>query len=412
MYKRKSNFRTRRGATLVLVAVLLFVLGGMAAFALDLSRVYGGVNEIQTGADAAALAGARRLQLAPGVTAAPGTVSFAANNRAFGSPVSITSSDVVAGFWNPIRSEFTPNPDWSNLALNSVRVTVTRPTTLSFGRLLGVSAIAPRRKGTAWIANQASRDCIKPWGFPTSFISRLLGGATDYLTTQAGVNELARRTSTPELARTMAIIAGPNISNPFGNPSTPDTVYLALTNSNTGSLKRYEDAVMGLNCDGVSDYSAGGTEEETGIQPGRGQGAVPRTADYVQLTQNPRPPAGLQPLCAEQTNANDATCYAPGSLSTDGVTITIAATRQTGVNSASIQVLLGFQLMCVFRGGQQPGRARPQESCPWLALAGRPASNYVAGTLVGYPIVTQAIVGPGNTLGNTIGTAQKLVLVQ
>ena len=62
MQRRTPRLKTRRGATAVLVAILIVVVGGMAAFAIDLARVYTGVNEMQTGADASALAGAIQLQ--------------------------------------------------------------------------------------------------------------------------------------------------------------------------------------------------------------------------------------------------------------------------------------------------------------------------------------------------------------
>ena len=87
MRKGIGQSNSRRGATMVLVAVLIVVMGGMAAFAVDLSRIYSGVNEMQTGADAAALAGALRLQLIAAANPVGGVQAFGASNSAFGSAI-------------------------------------------------------------------------------------------------------------------------------------------------------------------------------------------------------------------------------------------------------------------------------------------------------------------------------------
>ena len=106
--KKRMHFAARRGATLVLVAIMLLVIGAMTAFALELAGVYGGVNELQTGADAAALAGALRLQRTPGVSVANQTSAWATNNSAFVRPVTVSVSDVSGGFWDPAAGTFTP----------------------------------------------------------------------------------------------------------------------------------------------------------------------------------------------------------------------------------------------------------------------------------------------------------------
>ncbi len=144
------------------------------------------------------------------------------------------------------------------------------------------------------------------------------------------------------------------------------------------------------------------------IQPGNGLGDVPQaTAEAIEepsLT------------CKVRSGTSDATCYdpiAPGNVA--GITIAVAAITSTGANNVRVDALIGFRLMCVFRGGTGNGnnqRAIPGESCPWLADYRTDNDNYIRGTLVGYPVVTVAKTGRGNALGATIGPAQKLVLVQ
>ena len=112
---KRMRLAARRGATLVLVAVMLLVIGAMMAFALELAGVYGGVNELQTGADAAALAGGLRLQRTPGVSVANQTSAWATNNSAFVRPVTVSVSDVSGGFWDPAAGTFTPGA-WATAA--------------------------------------------------------------------------------------------------------------------------------------------------------------------------------------------------------------------------------------------------------------------------------------------------------
>ena len=110
--------------------------------------------------------------------------------------------------------------------------------------------------------------------------------------------------------------------------------------------------------------------------------------------------------------ADDATCYDPTSILQAGVVVGAAAATQTSPTTARVVVLTDFRLMCVFRGTGAPGSSDPAESCPWLVAAGLPANNYVQGTLVGFPVLTVALTGPGNGLGNAVSSAQKLVLVK
>lgn len=408
MRKRTSTFTVpstaRRGATLVLVAVMLLVLGGMAAFAVDLTRVYSGVTELQTGADAAALAGALRLARTPGVSAASGTVAFASSNRAFGSPLSLNTSDVEGGFWDPAAGTFVPGA-WTTA--NAIRVSAEKSSSLAFGGFVSSPTVTPVRRAVAWIGNQASRDCIKPWGIPLTYVNTLLGQS---ITTQAGVEALRALTATTAGQYAMTIVAGPNINNPPGSPNTPPTTYLALTGANS-SRTEYQNAIIGLNCEGTADYFVGGTDPHIPTQPGQGPGDIPRTTvQAVELNLPGNQGNGGIVTCAPQIGTN-AACIHPHTGEV-GVTVTVAAATSTGVNSATLNVLMGFRLMCVFRGGNQPGSASNLETCPWLASAGRTANNFAQGTVVGFPIVTQAATGPANALGNTIGTAQRLVLVR
>jgi hypothetical protein len=410
MREQLKRGQARRGATLVLVAIMLLVTGGMAALAIDFARAYSGVNEMQTSADASALAGAHHLWRT-GTNAVTATQAFAASNSAFGSPTSLAADQVEGGFYDPVTGGFTAG-SWTTA--NAVRVTVSRTTGSGFARLLGLAALTPTRRAVAWIGNQASQDCIKPWGISSSYLSTLLGGISP--TSQAGINLIRANNTTnaPAGQYAMTVVVGPDITNPRGSPTTPPSVFLALTGTNS-SRKEYQDAIIGQACDGVADYTVGNAETTIQTQPGQGSGDIPRTtANSVEGDVNGNQ-ANIDVTCRPQTNVRDATCYdpaLPGNVA--GINITVAAVTPTGTNSATINMLMGFRLMCVFRGGNgnQPGASSAQEVCPWLTAAGRTANNYTQGTLVGYPVPLTAVTGRGNSLGNTLSTNQKLVLVR
>jgi Flp pilus assembly protein TadG len=414
------RLQERRGATLVLVALLIVLLGCMAALGVDFARAYAGANELQTGADASALAGAKQLQRNEQLTGAGLTEAnvVAATNNAFGTGITLASGDVEVGFYNPDAGTFAPGGG----VTNAVRTAAQRQTTMRLGGLFNISSLTPRRRGTAWIGNQSTRDCIKPWGIDLSYVNSRLGGGFS-ITSQAGINELRNRVSTAQGRRDVSVVVSPN-ANPGSNAVVAPNGFSALT-GNSSSRREYQNAIIGQNCEGTADYTVGTSDEA--MQPGNGSGDVPRTTvEAVEQTLNgqqgnlcgPNGNSACPKTCAEQatpggTNGpRDATCYDPVT-GVAGVDVTVAAVTVTAVNRVTLNVLMGFKLMCMFRGRNSPPRSgNPNESCPYMPTGVAVNSSYLGGTLVGYPQPTTAVLGPGNGLGNTIGTAQRIILVQ
>jgi Flp pilus assembly protein TadG len=406
------RLQTRRGATLVLVALLIVLLGCMAALGVDFARAYAGANELQTGADASALAGAKQLQRNEQLTGSGLTEAsvVAATNNAFGSGITLASGDVEVGFYNPAVDSFTTG----GLVTNSVRAAAQRQTTMRLGGLFNISSLTPRRRGTAWIGNQSTRDCIKPWGIDLSYVNSRLGGGLS-ITSQAGINELRNRVLTTQGQRDVSVVVSPN-ANPGTNAVVAPNGFSALT-GNSSSRREYQNAIIGQNCEGTADYTVGTSDEA--MQPGNGSGDVPRTTvDAVQLDLPGNQGNGGVQTCRLQltpggpNGPRDATCYDPVT-GVAGVDVTVAAVTVTAVNRVTLNVLMGFKLMCMFRGRNSPPRSgNPNESCPYMPTGVAVNSSYLGGTLVGYPQPTTAVLGPGNGLGNTIGTAQRIILVQ
>ena len=80
--------RRQRGQAIVLIAIMLAVLVGMAALAIDGSRAYQSKRNLQASVDAAALAGADTLQQTRNFVTAEqaATTSFSSNRRLYSVP--------------------------------------------------------------------------------------------------------------------------------------------------------------------------------------------------------------------------------------------------------------------------------------------------------------------------------------
>lgn len=120
-----SLLSNSRGVTTALVAIMLAVLLGMGALAIDIGRAFVARNELQNAADAGALAGARTLgllyegmtraametyQLSGGDAAAiiSAVQSTAVLNAAAGVNVTVNAADVQIGLWNSATRTLAP----------------------------------------------------------------------------------------------------------------------------------------------------------------------------------------------------------------------------------------------------------------------------------------------------------------
>lgn len=133
--------RRRRGVYAVITALLLVVLCGVLALAIDLGTVRLTEAQLQAGTDSAAIAGTMKLDGTPegmdgASTAAAGVASA---NKAMGSVINVTSgpdgSAVTLGTWNSSSRTFTAST--SPTAVNAVKVRATRPSMLSFFGSIG-----------------------------------------------------------------------------------------------------------------------------------------------------------------------------------------------------------------------------------------------------------------------------------
>ncbi len=110
-----SRLKNERGATVVIVSILMAMFIGFAALSVDVGHLYVVHNELQNGADAGALAGARFLYTGDGTAVNPGANTIAYNaavqnmSERSAVEVNLAEGDVQRGHWSFATRTFTPN---------------------------------------------------------------------------------------------------------------------------------------------------------------------------------------------------------------------------------------------------------------------------------------------------------------
>ena len=155
--------RRRRGTVTVLVLMALLAVCGLVALVVDFSAVYVAKQQLQTAADAAALAGAGQLRYSANLaTARAAAVSAAETNLVLGRNADLDPSvDVVIGDYNSATGEVSsaPTPERTPVVKVTVRRTQGSPDgalPLTFCRLFGVNDVDVQASAIASLDSVAS----------------------------------------------------------------------------------------------------------------------------------------------------------------------------------------------------------------------------------------------------------------
>ena len=134
--------RNERGQALVLTVVLAVSLLGMAALVLDVGSWYRAKRQLQSTADAAALAGAQALP------SAPGNATSLAQQYATKNTPDLATNDVS------VSSNIVPN--------DRVSVHVTRPSPGFFAKLFGINSVQVGATATAQTEGMSAAKYVAP----------------------------------------------------------------------------------------------------------------------------------------------------------------------------------------------------------------------------------------------------------
>lgn len=176
-----SRVKNRRGVTLVLMAFMLTVLIGAAAFAVDFGKLMLFRSQLSAASDAAALAGVYQV-LHKGVLpsdAVSQAKHYAGLHRVGPDTVTLADGDVTGGSWDLNTHTFTPR-DWTDPALDAVRVVSHYDAPYGFGRLFGLNSHTVRDTAIAVMGYVGVTTCVRPIALPLqALLNQLYGTNAD-----------------------------------------------------------------------------------------------------------------------------------------------------------------------------------------------------------------------------------------
>jgi Flp pilus assembly protein TadG len=402
------RLRNRKGIFIVLFGLLFMVLMAASAMAVDMSRIWTMRNELQTAADAGALAGA--VQLTPphqrtGNRLEDSATYGARLNRALYDTVHVDS--VIPGIWDDDTQSFATS---SVNAATAVQVVVSHGTNKLIIGALGIAAPRVKARATAWAnAPVDNSNCMKPWTMPYTLLMYLvnqkrialgtLTGAADSYTnlTRTFENEdrdLLASMSDPERTFTLKMGSGQGLDDPIPGSTMPG-------NFPAVQLPRHWSAAGTPWPDGQPSPGGGANEYRAAIE---GVQCYPLgVGDILDVKPGDMTGPTIQAVEKENTNDPDYICAsiaANGDCMNDsgGVGVDIkTAFHQclsgcNGSTTVTVRMIGSFTLTKMYKTN---GNAQQGE-------------NWDKGQIVGIfkPLASTGPVGPGPT------TIQKIILVR
>ena len=175
-----KRLRSRRGATIVLVAMMVVVLIGFVGVGVDFARMYAFKTQLKTVTDASAMAGAiemmkgRRSNLEPEILA---LAQRPLNNVDGGNTAEVLSADVDAVVWDFDTRSVTANfgDAYQAPEVNAIRVIGRYPAPFTFGSIFGITTATLVDTTIAALGGIGGTGCVKPWAVPYQNILWSLG---------------------------------------------------------------------------------------------------------------------------------------------------------------------------------------------------------------------------------------------
>ena len=398
------KLKEESGASVILVTIMIFLLVGFVAFAIDIAYTYVARNQVQNAADAGALAGARFLLNADDTINGPGANQIAYNaaiaNTSTGNPVTVTwntgtnGPEVQRGHWtfsapypecstlpdNPIPNDpkvpfcpnatltqtnlFAPGLDHNLNFINAVQV-ITHNTQIPsfFGRIFGWTNYQRDAKAVAYLGFAGN---FQPGDFdqPFAICSRSIGD-----TNNNGIiddpdpgaeNEPGEETLTCNTGRML---------NSSGNQQT----------SNTAGWTNFTQPCGTANPPSVTPFICGGTSS-----PSVGSGSIGTTGGVDQVILTAMRNCWLSQTSLDQLDA-------VGNPGTDGIPdrpweMTLPVILCTGNNVANCSEIVGAVNLSVVwiseKGTGQltvpPTMYRPSDETTWVAPGPDDATSWTS----------------------------------
>lgn len=170
-YGTKPGNYSAEGFVIPLLAVSLVVLLTFVSFAVDLGAGYAEKRRLQIGTDAAALAGALRLDGSLDAAANQALVQPEAERAALANNITLVELNAMGGVrvgnWSPANKSFTPDAQ----PINAVRVMARRTQEVYFASVLGWTKLAPAARSIAARGGANAARCVVPFGIDQDHVN-------------------------------------------------------------------------------------------------------------------------------------------------------------------------------------------------------------------------------------------------
>jgi hypothetical protein len=390
-----------------MVAFMLVAVMGVTAIALDVGRFYVVNNELQTALDAAALAGAHRMQKSALTDTAAlradiqahVTAFVAANNRVDNAAYSVLADSVRLVFWDAGYVE--PRYDYGSMTParrpNGVAIQYHKQPPVIFAGIIGRGAPALHKRSVAWVANINSRDCVRPWAMPYKSLYQLATGVRP-----AGIapdltqDQLQTLSNKPDSERLLTLVGS---NQQIGAPTPAnDSSWVPFNFGGNSGKPDFQNGLRGCDIYEVGTSAANGT-----TLPGAANQYINWSTEVIWKNVG----QGDNRSPCYRKAPGDAGCYASAAATSPGVTISAVFADVTGVGSNTIDYRFVGQidLVCYYQG-------TPASVCPQVP-AGHGNTGYPEGTIVvrmhrfGSPIIE-----PETVLGTDPSLEQRILLVK
>lgn len=253
---------TRRGATIVLVAILMTVLIGFAGVAIDMSRLYVMRAQLQTTADATAIAGIVEVNDKRPTNAPTAALVYRPLNAVERQTPTMNAGNVEGGSWNFATNTFTPLASWTDPALNAVRTTATYTGSYSLARVFGVTTKTVQARAVAALGFVSTTSCLRPWAVSYQTLLNVLypPAGSKPVTYNLTATDIQTLSSMSYPANAVTLLASQS------NPLTPGNIEAVIVNDPWNGNNSYKSAISGC-----SNMDIGPGSELSG-DPGEGGG--------------------------------------------------------------------------------------------------------------------------------------------
>jgi len=204
-----TNSKSQKGISVVLFAMMLALIFGMAAICIDIGRSFQEQRRMYLAADAVSFAGANILMNLPTAAPSPRATAFS-QIKAVGAAngLNLSNASIIIGNWNSGTGTFnalpTPNPTPNGtpdpiFQGSAVKIDLREPMPPIFARAFGGAGLSPAGRSvssytkvttitTGTPAPTPIPECVKPWGVTKSLLDTVSVGQTITMTKQNSGN--------------------------------------------------------------------------------------------------------------------------------------------------------------------------------------------------------------------------------